>query len=586
MELAVLDFGGQYVENIKRILLEKGVNAEIIDYNTPFSKIVETGVKGVILSGGPYSVYDDNHPICDPELLKAKIPLLGLCYGHQLIAHLTGGTVRKGRRGEYGFSELHLDDSNILFQGLSSKEICWMSHGDIVEELPEKFKVIASTRESEVAAFSLGKYFFGLQFHPEVSHTPKGHIILENFAFNVCGCSKKSWDIKDFIIKAVGQIIKASKNDRAIIAVSGGVDSSSAALLSAKAIGNKLVAVHIDHGLMRKDESSKVVSLLNKLGLNIYFIDATKKFLSELKGLDKSDKKRLVIGRLFIKEFEKVAREVGALWLIQGTIAPDVIESTRGETRRKDRGHGGLIKIHHNVAGLPSGMKIKLIEPLSQLFKYQVRLLAKELGLPAYMADRQPFPGPGLACRVAGPLTKDKVNLLREINIEVEAELERYNPSQYFAMLVNTAEAYTSPLGCEIAAKYLKKNVEAHVLQDESIGVKGDQRVIGKVMVLDANGSKPWISTSWVEILRMQTEITGSLPEVCRVVALLTQKNRGKYGVIARAVNTLDYMTAIPTQVDFQRLSQLGESILDSYNEASFFGFEVTTKPAATIELI
>ncbi|MEM3078938.1 MAG: glutamine-hydrolyzing GMP synthase [Thermoproteota archaeon] len=586
MEIAVLDFGGQYVKNIERTLLEKGVNVEIVDYRVSASLLLRKGVKGIVLSGGPYSVYDENPPTCDPQLFRSGIPVLGLCYGHQLIAHFHGGLVKKGRKGEYGFSELQLDNSNVLFHGLSSKEICWMSHGDVVEKLPKGFEVIASTPESEVAAYTLENRIYGLQFHPEVSHTPKGHIILENFAFKVCGCARAGWDIERFTVEAVEKVKKALGNARAVIAVSGGVDSSTAALLASRAIGGNLTAVHIDHGLMREGESVEVVSLLRRLGLNLVFVDASERFLSALEGVAESDRKRMIIGKLFIEEFEKVAQDVGAEWLIQGTIAPDVIESTRGGSRRADRGHGGLIKIHHNVAGLPSGMKLKLMEPLSQLFKYQVRKLARKLGLPAHISERQPFPGPGLACRVAGPVTAEKVALLRKINVEVEAELERYKPSQYFAMLVNNLKAGESKLGESIAEKHLGIHVKAHVLRDESVGVKGDRRVLGRIMTLEPEDHGVWDLASWINILRMQNEVTGSIDEVCRVVALLAWKNEGRFGVIARAVDTLDYMTAIPTYVDFNRLSRLGMSLLNQYGELGFFGFEVTTKPAATIELI
>jgi len=586
LEIAVLDFGGQYVRNIERTLLEKGVSVEIVDYKVSTRLLLRRGVKGVILSGGPYSVYDENPPTCDPQLFRLGIPILGLCYGHQLIAHLHGGLVKKGRRGEYGFSELSLDNRNPLFHGLSSKEICWMSHGDVVETPPKGFKVIASTPESEVAAYTLENRIYGLQFHPEVSHTPNGHVILENFAFKICGCARFEWDIERFTFEAVEKVKKALGNARAVIAVSGGVDSSTAALLASKAIGRNLTAVHIDHGLMREGESVEVVSLLKKLGLNLVFVDASERFLSALEGVCESDKKRLIIGKLFIEEFEKVAREVGAEWLIQGTIAPDVIESTRGEARRTDRGHGGLIKIHHNVAGLPSGMKLKLMEPLSQLFKYQVRSLARKLGLPAHISERQPFPGPGLACRIAGPVTAEKVTLLRKVNVKVEEELERYKPSQYFAMLVNNLKAGESKLSASIAEKHLETHVKAYVLQDESVGVKGDSRVLGRIITLEPEDCGSWSSTSWINILRMQNEVTGSIAEVCRVVASLAWRDGGKYGVIARAVDTLDYMTAIPTRVDFARLSRLGESLLNHHEELGFFGFEVTTKPAATIELI
>ncbi|MEM4246135.1 MAG: glutamine-hydrolyzing GMP synthase [Candidatus Bathyarchaeia archaeon] len=590
MEIAILDFGGQYVFNIRRGLLEQGVAAEILPHDTPAEKLKKSGAKGVILSGGPYSVCDSKAPLCDPLLFKSNLPVLGLCYGHQLIAHLLGGEVGRGKAGEYGFSEVTLDTSNSLFRGLSPREICWMSHGDIVKKIPPGFQVIGSTAESEVAAYHSKERIFGLQFHPEVSHTPHGHKILRNFA-EICRCRLTGWDVRCFIWDSVAKLKESVRDGKAIIAVSGGVDSTTAALLAHHALGGRLICAHIDHGLMRKGESENVTRLLKSLGLNIVFTDASQRFLEALKGVERSDEKRRVIGRLFIEEFERIAEQHKIGWLIQGTIAPDVIESTRGlSSRRTDRGHGGLIKIHHNVAGLPKGMKLQLIEPLSSLFKYQVRTLARQLNLPAEISERQPFPGPGLACRIAGEVNGPKLEVLRDIDAKVENELKRYNPSQYFAILINNVVAGRCQAAERIASKYLGKSVDAFLLQDECIGVKGDERAIGKMVMIStpAGGRLAWEKCSFLDMLRMQNEITGSVKEVCRVSILLTSPYApgSGFGIVIRAVDTIDFMTAIPSNIDFTHLAEIGRAVMADHQEIRFVGYEITTKPAATIELI
>ncbi|MGC8849865.1 MAG: glutamine-hydrolyzing GMP synthase, partial [Candidatus Bathyarchaeia archaeon] len=517
LDIAILDFGGQYVFNIRRILLEKGFNADIVPYNIHPDRL--EGVKGVILSGGPYSVYDEDAPLPDPRILRLEVPMLGLCYGHQAIAYLLGGEVEKGRVGEYGFSELRIDASNRLFKGLREREICWMSHGDIVSKLPPGFKVIASSKESPIAAFQGEDRIFGLQFHPEVSHTPNGHRILENFA-ELCGCTRRGWDIRAFIDAAVKDISAKVGSEKAIIAVSGGVDSTTAAMLASKALGDRLTCIHINHGLMRKNESEDVVEFLRRLGLRVIHVDAEERFLRALQGVKAADDKRMIVGKLFIDEFEEASSKLDASWLIQGTIAPDIIESTRGDPkRRSDRGHGGLIKIHHNVAGLPKGMRLKLIEPLSPLFKYQVRILAGELGLPKGIVERQPFPGPGLSCRISGEITREKLELLKEVNEMVEEALKIYTPSQYFAILLTGEVKEVSKEAAYIASKYLNEDVTAYKLGDESVGVKGDEKITGNPICIDPRRDPSLLDrVAWIDLLKMHNEITGSLREICRVL--------------------------------------------------------------------
>jgi len=593
VEIIILDFGGQYVFNIRRNLLECGVDTKILPYEITAEKIKGLRAKGIIISGGPYSVYDKDAPFFDKAILHLKIPILGLCYGHQAMVHILGGEVKRGKVGEYGFSQLTLYNTNPLFKGLNRNEICWMSHGDTATSLPEGFEIIASTTECKIAAFDCDNRLFGLQFHPEVSHTPKGYKILENFAFDVCGCERRGWDVKQFIEKSISEIRRKVNDEKAIIAVSGGVDSTTLAVLAHKAIGKNLISVHVDTGLMRKNESKKVVDLLRNIGLNVIFSNVSEKCLKELKNALTSDEKREIIGRIFIEEFEKVARDKNAKWLIQGTIAPDVIESTRGEAKKKiDRGHGGLIKIHHNVAGLPKGMKLKLIEPMSTLFKYQVRVLARELGLTKEISERQPFPGPGLGCRVTGKITKEKLDILREVTDIVEQELKEYKPSQYLAALINNSIIKSNQEVNGICKKYFKGNyeIENFVFEDDAIGVKGDERHIGKIVGLSIfkDGKMAWDDISWTDVLRLQTEITGKIREVCRVVVILTKdfvKNED-LGIIIRSVNTTDFMTAVPTQIDFSHLKKIEEKIIERFPQVKFVGYEITTKPAGTVELI
>ena len=580
--IAILDFGGQYVFNIKRVLNELGVESKVLPFNTPAKHIEKNNFHGIILSGGPYSVHSKNAPICDEKIFDLNVPILGLCYGHQLIAKMLGGKVVRGKVGEYGFSILKIKCEEKIFHGLNKREICWMSHSDTVIDLPKGFRVIASTPECKIAAFNC-KNIFGFQFHPEVSHTPRGFLMLKNFAVRICKCPKRKWDVKLFIRESLRKIKKTVKGN-AVIGVSGGVDSTVAALLAYKSLGKRLTCVHVNTGFMRKNESEKVVDALKRIGLNVVYVDATDYCLQRLKNVKSMDRKRKIIGKIFVEKFEDVAKKVKAKYLIQGTIAPDVIESTRGIARKK-KGirHGGFIKIHHNVAGLPKGMRLKVVEPLSELFKYQVRVVAKELGLPKSLWGRQPFPGPGLLCRIGGFITKEKVEMLREITEIVEKELERYNPSQYFAMLIDNS--------LHTKLKDLRKvdrsmsNVAAYVFKNKAVGVKGDERVVGRIMGLKL---KEIPYRKWIDILNLQCKITGIFKDICRVVIILNEdfeEDEG-YGIIIRAVDTLDFMTASPTKVSFKHLKVVGRKLTNDFDNVKFVGYEITTKPAATIELI
>jgi len=578
MDIAILDLGGQYVFNIRRCLLEQGFNAAILPFNTPAEKLRD--VKGIILSGGPYSVYDENAPMIDEKILRLGKPILGICYGHQLLAKFLGGIVKRGV-GEYGFSEINiLDKNNVLFRGWNNREICWMSHSDNIVKLPKNIEVLASTDKCRYASFHLDD-IYGVQFHPEVSHTPKGYMILRNFAADVCGIEKTKWNVESFIKKSMDDIRRNIGDERAIIAVSGGVDSTTLAVLAHKILGNRLICIHIDTGLMRKNESKMVVEMLGKLGLNVIHIESREEFLRELDDVVDSDRRRKIIGKIFIKKFEEIADKYNVKWLLQGTIAPDVIESSRGSAeRRRGIRHGGLIKVHHNVAGLPNDMKLNVLEPFKELFKYQVRILAKRLGLPREIIERQPFPGPGLGCRIVGKITLDKLELLRDITDIVEKSFSEVESSQYFTYLVNGIEK-------SFKSSILNRKLEvykAFYLKGKFIGIKGDERIIGRAIGIF---SKKFRDMKYIELLKLQSEITGKYRDICRVIVLLKifENYSKEIGIVIRAVDTMDFMTAIPSKIDFTMLEKISIDI-ERIVKPIFIGYEITTKPAATIEPI
>ncbi|MCD6402796.1 MAG: glutamine-hydrolyzing GMP synthase [Candidatus Aenigmarchaeota archaeon] len=577
--IAILDFGGQYVFNIKRNLNEMGFEAEVFPFDVSASLLKRKKVTGVILSGGPYSVYEKDAPVLKEEILELDVPILGICYGHQLLATLIGGKVSSGL-GEYGFTEVFKKVDDVLFNGWEKKEICWMSHGDRVESLPSSAKILASTGKTKIAAF-VYKKLYGVQFHPEVSHTPKGHILLKNFAQHICGEKKRSWDVKSFVERSIKMIRKTVNGSRAVVAVSGGIDSTTLCLLGKRALGSKLIPIHIDTGFMRKNESEKVVNALSSLGLDCKLISAQEEFFQRVKDVEDLDERRRVIGEVFIRILERVSKDYGCEWLLQGTIAPDVIESTRGQSkRRKKSKHGGWIKLHHNVGGLPKDTNIGIIEPLRELFKYQVRLLAKHLGLPEEFLRRQPFPGPGLACRIGGKITREKVELLKEVTDIAERELKKFNPSQYFAAIVE--DEVTMNLNFPVAwrKKWFVNRID--ILSQKSIGVKGDERLLGQISLIKPNDE--FFGLDWLEVLKLQSEVTSFFKDVCRAV-VITNESKGKYGIVLRAVDTKDFMTAMPTEIEWGSIKRLGEEIISKFPTVSFVGYEITTKPPSTIEL-
>jgi GMP synthase (glutamine-hydrolysing) len=499
----VLDFGGQYCHLIGRRIRENNVYSEIVPHDTSareIERLKETfNIKALILSGGPQSVYEKDAPKLNSDVLELGLPILGLCYGHQLLAYLAGGVVKGGDKKEFGITHVTIDVAEDVLAGLARQEKVWMSHGDTVFSLPNDYQVLAHTENSPVAAFRhKRKPVYGLQWHPEVVHTEHGMKILQNFLFKVCKC-QPNWTMEDFIERAEKEVKQQIGEAKAIIALSGGIDSSTTTAITAKAIGKNLTAVFVDHGFMREGEPEFVQKTFEKLPINFTAINARKRFLEKLRGIIDPEKKRKIIGEEFIRVFEEVARKVGADYLIQGTIYPDRIES--GFRKFSDK-----IKTHHNVAGLPTKMEFKgVVEPLRDLYKDEVRKVAQKLELPKQIVWRQPFPGPGLAVRIVGEITEEKVEIERKADKIVTDEIEKNGLKdglwQYFAVLTDT----------------------------KSTGVKGDARAYGYTLAVRAAESREAMTASFAKIPyevleKISTRITNEIPQVTRVVYDITHK--------------------------------------------------------------
>ena len=501
--ILVLDFGGQYCHLIARRVRELDVYSEIAPPDITVNEFQEINtrldVKGIIFSGGPSSVYEQGSPEIDGGILDLGLPILGLCYGHQLIAHLLGGRVERGAKQEYGLSYVTINRPVGVLKGLSRTEKVWMSHGDTVRGLPEGFEVLAYTENCPIAAYRHErKAIYGLQWHPEVVHTVHGREMLSNFIFEVCGC-QADWKPSSLIDGQVREIGATVGDGRAIIALSGGIDSSTAAIMAARALGENLTAVFVDHGFMREDEPEFVKEAFEDLNVNTIIVKSRERFFEKLRGVTEPEEKRRIIGREFIRVFEEEARKIGAEYLIQGTIYPDRIESGV-------RKHSERIKSHHNVAGLPTEIEFKaIIEPLRDLYKDEVREIAEALGLPDRIVRRQPFPGPGLAVRIVGEVTPEKAELVRKADKIVSEEIVKSELGdslwQYFAVLTNT----------------------------KSTGVKGDSRAYGHVIAIRIVESREAMTASFAEIpykvlQDISTRITNELPTVTRVVYDITHK--------------------------------------------------------------
>lgn len=501
--ILVFNFGGQYCHLIARRIRENGVYSEVVQSDISIDEIEKLGkkfsIKGIILSGGPSSIYDKEALAIDRKVLGLGFPILGICYGHQLLASYLGGKVVRAEKHEYGSSKATIINPVGILRGLGREEEIWMSHGDTVLSIPKSLQVLAKTENCPIASFrDPANNIFGVQWHPEVVHTKNGQKILNNFIFEVCKC-KKTWDSEKTAFGYIEEIKKEVGKGKAIIALSGGVDSSTAALLSSKALGERLTAVFVDTGLMREGEPEKIKVMAERLGINLVQVNAGEIFLAKLKGVGDPEEKRRIIGREFIRAFEGVAKEIGATYLIQGTIYPDRIES--GHSKKSS-----IIKTHHNVGGIPTDIKFKaVIDPLRDLYKDEVRKLATKLGMPAELVYRQPFPGPGLAVRIMGEVTKEKADMLRKAEAIVSEEIEkqdlRRRPWQYFAILTDT----------------------------RSTGVKGDSRAYGHVVAVRAVESTEAMTAGFSRLPyetleRISTRITSEMPEVVRVVYDITNK--------------------------------------------------------------
>ena len=498
--ILIIDFYGQYNQLIARRVRECNVYSEIVPFNTSIEKIKSKNPKGIIFTGGPASVFEENSPKCDKEIFNLGIPVLGICYGMQLMTHLLGGKVQKADKREYGVTNVKINNSSKLFKDFENNNDCLMSHTDFVEVLPEGFENIGSTSNCPNAAMqNVEKNFYGIQFHPEVNHTNKGIDIIKNFVYNICGCNG-NWKMSSFATETVNRLKEKIGDKKALCALSGGVDSSVAAALVNKAIGKNLTCIFVDHGLLRKNEAEEVEQIFTKnFDVNFVKVDAKDRFLTKLAGVTDPEKKRKIIGEEFIHVFEEEAKKIGTVdYLVQGTIYPDVIESGVGV--------GAKIKSHHNVGGLPEHVDFKeIVEPLRDLFKDEVRKVGIELGLPEFLVYRQPFPGPGLAIRVIGDITDDKLNILKDADSIFREEIANAglhkDINQYFAVLTNI----------------------------KSVGVMGDERTYDYTIALRAVTTSDFMTASWskipFEVLeKVSARIVNEVKHVNRVVYDITGK--------------------------------------------------------------
>lgn len=507
-KIVILDFGSQYTQLIARRVRELNVYCEI----HPFNKIPEldASVRGIILSGSPFSVRDENAPKPDLTAIKGRLPLLGVCYGAQYLAHFYGGEVQSAPSREYGRAMLTVvEPSDPLMQGVPSPTQVWMSHGDTITSVPDTYRVIASTEDVRYAAFRIeGERSWGIQFHPEVYHSTDGITLLRNFVVGICGC-KQDWTPESFVETTVRELREKLGDDRVVLGLSGGVDSSVAAVLLHRAIGKNLYCIFVDSGLLRKNEFDSVLESYKGMGLNVKGVKAHDRFLGDLAGVTDPEKKRKIIGRDFVEVFNAEAKQIeNVKWLAQGTIYPDVVESASASVK----GPAAMIKSHHNVGGLPEEMHLKIVEPLRLLFKDEVRQLGRELGLPEYLVSRQPFPGPGLAIRIMGEITKEKADTLRLADAIYREELEKAGENkkmnQYFAVLTDT----------------------------RTVGVMGDGRSYDRVLALRAVTTEDFMTADWARIpYELLDKISG------RIVNEVKGINRIVYDITSKPPATVEW---------------------------------------------
>ncbi len=507
--ILVLDFGSQYSQLIARRIRECNVYSRIVPFRITAEEIRKEAPVGIILSGGPASVYQDGAPHCDPAILELGLPILGICYGMQLIVQTLGGKVARGKAREYGKAEVETTDKCPLFAEIPGKTQVWMSHGDKVTEIPAGFKPFASTSNTEFAGIqNPERSIYGIQFHPEVVHTPKGQQLLSNFCRLVCKC-EGNWNMASFIESAVREIREKTKGEKVILGLSGGVDSSVAAALIYKAIGDKLTCIFVNNGVLRKGEAEQVRDLFGgAFHIPLKYVDATDRFLDKLADVTEPEKKRKIIGHEFIEVFDEAASEIKDVkFLAQGTTYPDVIESVS-----IDGNPSAVIKSHHNVGGLPAKMKLKLLEPLSRLFKDEVREVGRQLGLPEEMVMRQPFPGPGLAVRIVGPVNRRDLEILRNADAIIVEEMMKadlyYKTWQTFAVFIPV----------------------------KTVGVMGDERTYESVIALRAVDSRDGMTADWV---KLPYDLLGHISN--RVVNEVDGVNRMVYDITSKPPGTIEW---------------------------------------------